>query len=300
MAELSMDKFTDTVVNAMGPKASPRTREVMTALIRHMHDFAREVKLTTPEYLAACDFVVRIGQISDDTRNEAILASDVFGLESLVDFLDQGAAIDGATPTATAEASDVTSSAILGPFWRESAPLLPNGASIVQGGPAGDTVLVQGRVTGADGQPVEGAIVNVWETAPNGLYEQQDPDQPEFNLRGQFRTGKDGRYAFRALRPVAYPIPYDGPAGDLLQMMDRHPFRPSHFHFRVRAPGYQELVTQVFDREDKYLESDSVFAVKDSLVIDFKPSPGGTDTKYVVDYDIRLAPMKAETRAAAE
>jgi catechol 1,2-dioxygenase len=299
MAELSMDKFTDTVINAIGPKASPRVREVMTALIRHMHDFAREVKLTTPEYLAACDFVVRIGKISDDTRNEAILASDVFGLESLADFLDQTAS-SNATPTSTAEASDVTSSAILGPFWRESAPMLENGGSIVQGGPPGETVLVQGRITGADGKPIEGAILNVWETAPNGLYEQQDPDQPEFNLRGQFRTDQHGSYAFRAVRPVAYPIPFDGPAGDLLTMMDRHPYRPSHFHFRVRAPGYQELVTQVFDREDKYLDSDSVFAVKESLIIDFKPAPSGADTKYVVNYDICLTPAQAVTRQAAE
>jgi len=296
MAELSMDKFTELVINAMGPKTSPRVREVMTALIRHMHDFAREVKLTTPEYLAACDFVVRIGKISDDKRNEAILASDIFGLESLVDFLDQEAAA-GATPASTSEA---TSSAILGPFWREEAPMLPNGASIVQGGPPGETVLVQGRVFGADGRPLEGAIVNVWETAPNGVYEQQDPDQPDYNLRGQFRADTDGRYAFRAYRPVAYPIPFDGPAGDLLQMMDRHPYRPSHFHFRVRAPGHQELVTQIFDREDKYVENDSVFAVKDSLIVDFKPAPAGEDTKYVVDYDIRLTAAKAETPAAAE
>src|SRR3712207_3662296 len=159
MADLSMDKFTDTVINAMGPNTSPRVRKVMASLIRHMHDFAREVKLTTPEYLAACDFVVRIGKISDDKRNEAILASDIFGLESLVDVLDQAAAA-GATPASTSEA---TSSAILGPFWREEAPELPNGASIVQGGPPGETVLVQGRVFGAAGKPLEGAIVNVWE-----------------------------------------------------------------------------------------------------------------------------------------
>src|SRR3954452_1761927 len=173
MAELSMDKFTDTVVNAMGPKASPRVREVMTALIRHMHDYARDVNLTTAEYLAACDFVVRIGQISDERRTEAILASDIFGLESLVDFLDQHAAA-GATPASTAEASEVTSSAILGPFWREDAPVLPNGASIIQGGPEGTPVLVQGRVLSVDGKPIEGAVLNVWETAPNGVYEQQD------------------------------------------------------------------------------------------------------------------------------
>lgn len=289
MAELSMEAFTDTVINAMGPNTSPRVREVMTALIRHMHDFAREVKLTTPEYLAACDFVVRIGQISDEKRNEGILASDVFGLESLVDILDQAATSAEVTPSAT---SEPTSSAILGPFWREHSPILENGASIVQGGPQGESVLVQGRVLSIDGKPVKDAMVAVWEDAPNGLYEQQDPNQPEYNLRGQFRTDAEGRYAFRGWRPVPYPIPFDGPAGDLLQMMDRHPNRPGHFHFRVRAPGHQELVTQVFDRESKYIDSDSVFAVKESLIIDFKPAPEGTDTQYVVDYDIHLQPSK--------
>lgn len=299
MAELSMERFTDTVVNAMGPKTSPRVREVMTALIRHMHDFAREVNLTTAEYLAACDFVVRIGQMSDERRNEAILASDIFGLESLVDFLDQHAAA-GATPASTAEASDITSSAILGPFWRENAPIYPNGASIIQGGvEGGEMALVQGRVYGGDGQPIEGAIVNVWETAPNGLYEQQDPSQPDYNLRGAFRTDKEGRYAFRGIRPTEYPIPFDGPAGDLLQMMDRHPYRPAHIHFRVRAPGHQELVTQIFDRDNQYLENDSVFAVKDSLIVDFNPAPQGSDVKYVADFDIRLTPAQ-QTRVAAE
>jgi catechol 1,2-dioxygenase len=299
MAELSMERFTDTVINAMGPNTSPRVREVMTALTRHMHDFAREVNLTTAEYLAACDFVVRIGKMSDERRNEAILASDIFGLESLVDFLDQGAAA-GATPAATAEASDITSSAILGPFWREDAPVYPSGASIIQGGvEGGEMALVQGRVLSIDGQPIEGAIVNVWETAPNGLYEQQDPNQPDYNLRGAFRTDAEGRYAFRGLRPTEYPIPFDGPAGDLLQMMDRHPYRPAHIHFRVRAPGHQELVTQVYDRNNQYLETDSVFAVKDSLIVDFKPAPAGSDVKYVVDFDIRLTPAQ-QTRMAAE
>ena len=289
MAEVSIHSFTDTVVNAIGPNATPRMREVMTALIRHMHDFARDVKLTTPEYLAACDFVVRIGQISDDKRNEAILASDVFGLESLVDFLDQAAGASETTPAATSEPG--TSSAILGPFWRENSPVLPNGASIVQGGPSGDSVLVQGRVLSSGGQPVKDALVAVWQDAPNGLYEQQDPEQPEYNLRGQFRTDAEGRYAFIGWRPVPYPIPFDGPAGDLLQMMDRHPYRPGHFHFRVRAPGHRELVTQVFDRSSEYIDGDSVFAVKDSLIVDLQPAPAGAQTQYVVEFDIGLQPQ---------
>jgi catechol 1,2-dioxygenase len=296
MAELSMDRFTDTVINAMGPNTSPRVREVMTALTRHMHDFFREVNLTTEEYLAACDFMVRAGHMSDDKRNEVVLLTDVFGLESLADFITQ-AADSSDTPSAFDEG---TYSAILGPFWRENAPMLSYGASIVQGGPQGDAVLVQGRILSTDGTPIKDAILNVWETAPNGLYEQQDPNQPDYNLRGQFRTDAEGRYAFRAWRPTAYPIPFDGPAGDLLQMMDRHPYRPGHFHFRVRAPGHRDLTTQVFDRTDEYVGGDSVFAVKDSLMIDFKPTPAGADTKYIVDYDIRLHPIAAETAAAAE
>lgn len=296
MAELSMDRFTDVVINAMGPNTSPRVREVMTALIRHMHDFAREVKLTTEEYLAACDFMVRAGHMSDEKRNEVVLLTDVFGLESLADFLTQGADGDD-TPSAFDEG---TYSAILGPFWRENAPTLPYGASIVQGGPPGESVLVQGRILGTDGQPIKDAILNVWECAPNGLYEQQDPSQPEYNLRGQFRTDAEGRYAFRAIKPVPYPIPFDGPAGDLLRMMDRHPYRPAHYHFRVRAPGYNDLTTQVFERGGQYTENDSVFAVKDSLMIEFKQAPEGADTKYIVDYDIRLHPVATETRAAAE
>lgn len=281
MAELSMATFTDTVIGAIGPGATPRVRTVMTALIRHLHDFAREVKLTTPEYRAACDFIVRIGRMSDDKRNEAVLASDVFGLESLVDVLDHHNAERGAA----------TDSAVLGPFWREHSPLLDHGASIVRGGQDGESVFVCGRVLGVNGRPVGNARIAVWETAPNGLYEQQDPEQPDFNLRGQFCTDAEGRYAFRALRPIAYPIPFDGPAGELLQMMDRHPFRPAHIHFRVRAPGYHELVTQIFDRDDRYLASDSVFAVKDSLTVEFRPAPAGADTRWHVDFDIVLEPL---------
>ena len=295
MAELSIDKFTDSVINAMGPKTSPRVREVMTALIRHMHDFAREVKLTTPEYLAACDFVVRIGKISNDKRNEAILASDIFGLESLVDFLDQGAAPD-ATPASTSEA---TSSAILGPFWREQAPecrMAPQscraarrarrysckvGCSTPMASRSRAPLSMCGRPhrTGSTSSRTRTSRITTCAVSS-----------------GPTRTA-----AMRSgYRPVAYPIPFDGPAGDLLQMMDRHPYRPSHFHFRVRAPSHQELVTQIFDREDKYVDNDSVFAVKDSLIVDFKPASAGADTKYVVDYDIHLTAAKPETRTAAE
>ena len=209
MQALSIDTLTDTVVGAMGPKTSPRAREVMSALIRHLHDFAREVNLTTQEWLAGLEMLNRAGKMSDDKRNEMILVCDVLGLESLVDALDN-----------KAEGFE-TESAVLGPFYRENAPVLPLGASIVQGGVPGETVLVTGRVTSSTGEPLVGAILDIWETSPNGLYEQQDPDQPEMNLRGRFETDASGNYAYRALTPRELsdsvrrsggrPAPTDGP-----------------------------------------------------------------------------------------
>ena len=287
MRDLSIESFTDNVINSMGPKTPARVREVMTSLIRHLHDFAREVNLTTEEWLLGVEVLNRTGRMSDDKRNEMILMSDVVGLESLVDALDHRSQ------------GKETESAVLGPFYRENAPKLPMGATVVQGGKPGESVLVQGRVMSGDGAPVAGAIVDVWETAPNGLYEQQDPDQPDMNLRGRFETAADGSYAFRCVRPVSYPVPFDGPAGELLRLMDRHAFRPAHLHMIVSAPGYETLVTQIFDRTDKYLDSDAVFAVKDSLVVDFKPASEGTGAQYVVDHDIRLKAAHARHRSAA-
>lgn len=280
--------ITDAAVAAISPDIDARARVVMSSLIRHLHDFARDVNLTTEEWLAGCDLLKRAGDMSDARRNELILVSDVLGLESLVDAL-----------TNTAD-EGVTESAVLGPFFRENAPVLANGASIVQGGVPGETVFVEGTVTGADGKPLAGAEIDVWETAPNGLYEQQDPDQPEMNLRGKFTSDANGYYAFVAVRPVSYPIPFDGPAGELLKLMGRHPYRPAHIHYIVKAPGHRTLVTQIFDRTDKYNADDAVFAVKDSLMVDFKPAGAGAKTDYVVRYDIGLAAAKdpAARRAA--
>jgi catechol 1,2-dioxygenase len=277
--------ITDAAIAAVAADAPPRVREVMTSLITHLHDFAREVNLTTEEWLAACHFLKRAGDMTDPRRNELILVSDVLGLESLVDALTNKA--EGAQ----------TESAVLGPFYRENAPVLPNGSSIVQGGVAGETVRVEGRVTGPDGKPIAGAEVDVWETSPNGLYEQQDPEQPDMNLRGLFRTDAEGRYAFQCLKPVSYPIPFDGPAGDLLQLMGRHPYRPAHIHYIVRAPGCRTLVTQIFDRPDRYIADDAVFAVKDSLLVDFKPAPAGSNVDFLVTYDIQLAPVQMQAAA---
>ncbi|WOK35816.1 intradiol ring-cleavage dioxygenase [Sphingomonas sp. C3-2] len=284
----STQAITRAAINAISADTPPRTREVMTSLITHLHDFARDVNLTIPEWLAACDLLKRAGDMTDERRNEFILVSDVLGLESLVDALTNHAE------------GGATESAVLGPFFREDAPRIANGESIVRGGMAGETVFVEGYVTDAEGKPIEGAEIDVWETSPNGLYEQQDPDQPEMNLRGKLFSDANGYYAYKALKPVSYPIPFDGPAGDLLQLMGRHPYRPAHIHYIVRAPGCRTLVTQIFDRTDKYNADDSVFAVKDSLLVDFTPAEAGADYDTKVRYDIQLAPAadSAERKAA--
>lgn len=274
-------QYTDFVKNSFGPKSTGRARTIIQSLVQHLHDFARENNITTDEYMWGMDFVNRIGQISDSKRNEAILVSDVLGLETLVDTL-----------THESDTKDHTSLAILGPFYRDNSPVYAKGQSIVQKDVGGHPAYVHGKITTTSGKPLAGAKIEVWHCAPNGLYEQQDPDQPEYNLRGTFYAEEDGSYAFKCLRPTAYPIPYDGPAGDLLKFMDRHPMRPGHIHWRVTHPNYHSLITQTYDYDDPYTKDDSVFAVKDDIVIRFQPAPEELVVEgvhYQLNYDISLA-----------
>jgi len=276
--------FTQAVINATGPKATPRVRQLTTSLIQHLHDFARENELTVDEWMQGVELMNAAGQMSDDKRNEGQLLCDILGLESLVDEITYKLASDAADePTATA---------ILGPFYRHDAPQLDMGACIVSEeiNKQGDRTWMHGIVTDfRTGKPIEGAVVDVWHTAPNGLYEQQDPNQPDMNLRGRFTTGKDGTYNFYCLRPVPYPIPYDGPAGKVLKALDRHPMRPAHIHFLLTAPGYKPIVTQIFDRKSKYIEDDAVSAVKDSLIVDFTPFEGDPRAEFELPYDFKMA-----------
>ena len=218
--------FTRNVINATGPKASPRVGQVVGNLVRHLHDFLRENEVTVDEWMAGVDLINQAGKMSDEKRNEGQLMCDVLGIESLVDEITFKVATDAPDqPTATA---------ILGPFWREDAPRRSMGDTIVHGIKDGDHTFMHGRVTDfVTGEPIENAELDIWHTAPNGLYEQQDPDQIDFNLRGRFTTKKDGQYSLYCLRPTPYPIPFDGPAGKLLQLLDRHPMRPAHIHFIV-------------------------------------------------------------------
>lgn len=280
--------FTDNVINAMGPKTSPRFRQLMTGLIRHVHDFARENEVTVEEWMAGVQLMNWAGQMSNDKRNEGQLVCDVIGLESLVDEITFKLADEAEdTPTATA---------ILGPFFRADTPYRKNGDNIVKDVPDGEMVFMHGQVIDfTTKKPLVGATVEVWQAATNGLYEQQDPNQEEFNLRGKFKTDEEGRYYFYCLRPTPYPVPDDGPAGKLLKLMDRHPYRPAHIHIIATIDGYKPLTTQIFDSKDKYLTNDSVFAVKDSLIVDFVPRKDDPQAGLELNYNVKLVPQQSSS-----
>ena len=235
-------EFTKACQATAGPKADERVKVVLDSLMAHLHSFIKEVNLTSEEWLLACNALASAGKITDDKRNEFILISDVLGIESLVDSLAHTAV----------EGDKATSTAILGPFFREGAPRLAKDADIVKDhstknaqGQTGEKAYMFGSVKDAQGKPIAGVTIDVWHDAVNGYYEQQDPEQPDYNCRGNFTTERDGSYGFQCLKPVAYPIPYDNTAGAILSKLDRSPMRPAHIHFFVQAPGYKSLITQV-------------------------------------------------------
>lgn len=283
MEHVTLDNITGKVVNALSPDIPIRQREILVSLINHLHDFCRDVDLQQGELLQACDFLARAGEASDKQRQEFILLSDILGVESLVDML-------------TNKASD-SQSAILGPSYRKNAPVLPKGASIVQKDFDGqETVLVEGYIKDDKGAPISGVLMDVWEHAPNGLHELQDREQPDFNLRGRFETDDEGHYAFHAIRPIPYPIPNDRTAGELIDYMGHHPWRPGHIHFMLFKDSYRTLVSQIYDSESEYLDDDAVFAVKESLIGYFKKASEGANTDLTVRLDFVL---KQQVEAAA-
>jgi hydroxyquinol 1,2-dioxygenase len=256
MRTVSPETLTDTLLGLSGPDTDPRLQEVLTALIRHLHAFTKEVGLTHDEWRKGLELLTRAGEMTDDERNEFVLFSDVLGLSSLVDMINSP---DGCT-----------SSSVLGPFHVLGAPELPVGGDMI-GANDGPQVVVEGHVRDQSGQPIEGAKIELWQTADNGLYSNQDPGQSEYNLRISMVTGTDGRYAMSTIRPAPYMVPDDGPVGDLLKATGRHPWRPSHLHFIVHAKGYRTLVTEVFPSDDPYLDEDAVFGVRSDLVMEYKP-----------------------------
>ncbi|KAH7328546.1 dioxygenase [Stachybotrys elegans] len=280
--------FTKAVIAATGDKASPRLKKIMPALVSHLHAFAREVDLTLDEWFAGVEFINKCGQMSNDTRNETQLLCNVLGLETLVDAITTLKYTEHAASAST----PCTPSSVLGPFYRHNAPLLPASASIVSAERRAEylpwTTHFSGRVLGAGGRPIAGAVLDIWHTAPNGMYEQQDEQQPDMDLRGRFTTDAEGKFALYCLRPVAYPIPDDGPVGKLLHALDRHPWRPAHIHAIVSAEGHRTLTTQLYDAQDKWLHNDSVFAVHKDLIVDFKPYADKKNAAWAVSFDFVL------------
>lgn len=256
MRNVSEANLTDAVIRSFDGAKDARTREVVAALVRHLHGFAREVNLTPEEWKAGIDFLYRAGKISDDKRNEFILTSDVLGLSSLIDLLQSD-------PGATERSA-------LGPFHADGSPELQVGGDLKQGND-GEALLVHGRVLDTAGKPLPGARIDFWQAAVNGKYWQQDPAQHPHNLRFRMTTGDDGAYAFTTVQPAPYSVPYDGPVGDLLRAGGRHAWRPAHFHFIVGAPGFRALTTELFFAGDSYLDSDAIFGVRESLVLRVTP-----------------------------
>ncbi len=262
MKDFTVENLTEEVIKAYSAHAtSPRMKQIFTALITHLHGFVKDVDLSEAEWMAAIQFLTDTGKKCDDKRQEFILLSDTLGVSMLVDAVNHPKGGAG------------TESTVLGPFFVPGAPDLPHGADIRRRHlDEAITCLVTGRVTDQNGKPLVGATLDVWQTAANGFYDVQDPSAPEWNLRGRFTTDSHGEYALVTEQPVSYPVPTDGPVGRMLDAAGRHAFRPAHLHFMVKAEGCEPLVTHVFVQGDQYLDSDAVFATKESLVGDFTRS----------------------------
>ena len=273
------ENSTEVVAGRIADTTDPRFKEIMTVLIRHLHAAVKEIEPTQEEWFQAIQFLTATGHMCDDWRQEFILLSDVLGVSMLVD------AINNRKPSGASE------STVLGPFHVANAPELELGSNICLD-QKGEPMLVKGRVLDTDGAPIANAKVDVWQANDEGFYDvQQKGHQPDFNLRGVFRTDDQGRYWFNAVRPKFYPIPDDGPVGELLARIGRHPFRPAHLHYIIEADGFETLTTHTFDPDDPYIHSDAVFGVKESLIAQYMDkTPEGSDQKqWEVKFDFILA-----------
>jgi hydroxyquinol 1,2-dioxygenase len=255
--------ITNAVMDRLKDAKVARTHQISAALVRHLHAFIREVEPTFAEWEAGIDFLTRTGRFCDDKRQEFILLSDTLGVSMLVDAINHS----------SAEAS--TETTVLGPFFVQHAPECDSGADI-SGAIKGEPLLISGSVCGGDGRPLAGAIVDIWHSDSDGYYDVQQLDEiGDLAMRGRFRTDADGRFHCWSIKPAAYPVPHDGPVGQMLQAQGRHPWRPAHVHFMISAPRHEKLVTHIFAAGDQYLDSDVVFGVKDSLIGVFAENPPG-------------------------
>jgi len=280
---------TEAVIERMANCRDERLKRILVSVVSHVHAICREVAPTEAEWFAAIQFLTRTGQMCDDTRQEYILLSDTLGVSMLVD------AINHRKP------GGATESTVLGPFHVEGAPRLPMGATLSRDG-KGEPLWLSGRVLDESRRPIAGARLDVWQTSSDGFYDIQDRNQPRMNLRGVFTTGADGCFFFRSIKPSSYPIPTDGPVGQLLTALGRHPMRPAHVHFIVGASGYESVTTHIFVEGDPYLDSDAVFGVKDSLIVPFVQHDDAEEAVrlglgnpyYTAEYDFVLVRSSAE------
>lgn len=291
MSQLEVSDFAQAVIDRMGECRDPRFKQIMTALVKHAHAFAREVDLTPDEWMAGIQFLTATGQKCDEKRQEFILLSDTLGLSMLVVALEQAR---GAKAIAGKPGENPTEATVQGPFFWPGAPKKELGDDIGEG--LGEPTLYHGRVTDTTGRPVAGCQMDVWSGDEGGLYDMQKGDT--MMLRAQFRTDADGNYRFWSIKPTFYPVPGDGPVGAMLDKMGRHLNRPGHMHMMLEAPGHERLITHIFVKDSPYLDSDAVFGVRNSLIVEFpKHQPGkAPDGRlmgkpyYTAQYDFRLVP----------
>jgi catechol 1,2-dioxygenase len=267
------DALTEKAVKAYSQIADPRLRELTAGLIRHLHAFVKETKLTDQEFEIAWTLMAQMAKFTGDERNEYLLLCDVLGVSELID------AVNHQRPPSA------VGYALVGPFYRANAPQRKRGESIASDDTEGERVRISGRVYDLTSRaPIRGAVLDVWQAATNGFYENQDPNQPDYNLRGRFQTDHDGTFELVALLPTPYPVPIDGPVGELLRLAKRQPNRPAHIHFIVSAPNYECLITQVFRSRDPIIDEDPVFSADRNLIGDFRRDAG----QYRLQYDFQL------------
>jgi len=275
---------TAAALAVMERTSDPRMRQIMISLVKHLHGFVRDVRLTEKEFRDATAVIAELGKLTTDTHNEVVLMAGSLGVSPLVCLLNNGD-----------QGNTETDQSLLGPFWRLNSPRVENGGSIVRSQTPGAPLFVNGHVVDKDGRPVAGAEVDVWHASPVGLYENQDPEQADMNLRGKFTTDQDGRFSFRSVMMVGYPIPTNGVVGRLLEMQSRHPYRPAHLHALIFKPGFKVLISQVYDPNDPHIDSDVQFGVTQALIGKFvrheTPHPTARDVStpwYSLDHTYRL------------
>lgn len=273
----SQERLLSDVLATFANTPDTRLREIINSLLRHVHEFVSEVGLSQEEWITAVHFLTEVGKATTESRQEFILLSDILGVSSLVEMINYRGLAGS------------TENTVMGPFYIPGSPPRANGDSIIETEDGGTRLLVSGAVRTLNGSPLAGARVDVWQTASSGFYPVQDSGQSPTNLRGLFTTGTDGRYEFTTVRPVDYPVPTDGPAGRLFAATGRHPMRAAHIHLIVSAPGHHPVTTHIFDSESKYLDSDAVFGVRDSLIVKFELGSNGT---LRADFDVTLTPKE--------